>query len=283
MAKRTDVGGGRGTATPNLDPSHELPANTGTSTLGASSTGTPGTGGNLGGSTLGGSNLGGNSGSLGNTGSGLNTAGIYGQPQHQGDQGNPGVAEQAKEQAKNLAHEAKDQTVKVAEQARDHVQQLVGQQKDQAADRLGSLAGALREAGRKLNEGEQSGDFGRYADRAAEQVDRLSTYLRDNDLRGFVRDTENFARRRPEVFLGGALLAGLALARFLKASSPNRGFDGYEGGNWTGYPQSATGRSPYTGSYTGASRSSYTPERRNPDEATTANAGTTPYNAPLGV
>lgn len=194
-------------------------------------------------------------------------------------QDGPGVAQQTKDQAKNLAHEAKDQTKKVAEQARDHVQNLVSQQKDQAADRLGSLAGALREAGRKLDEGEQAGDFGRYADRAAEQVERLSTYLRDSDLRGFVQDTENFARRRPEVFLGGALLAGLALARFLKASAPNRGFDGYEGGNWTGYPQSATGRS----SYTGAGRSSYTPERRNPDEAPTANAGTTPYNAPLGV
>lgn len=276
MAKRTDVGGGRGTATPNLDPSHELPANTGTSTLGVSSTGTPGTGGNLGGGNLGSSSGSlGTTGSLGNTGSGLNTAGTFGQPQNQGDQG---VTQQAKDQAKNLAHEAKDQTVKVAEQARDHVQNLVSEQKDQAANRLGSLAGALREAGRKLNEGEQGGDFGRYADRAAQQMDRLSTYLRDNDLHGFVRDTENFARRRPEVFLGGALLAGLALARFLKASSPNRGFDGYEGGNWTGYPQSATGRSPYAG----AGRSTYTPERRNPDEANAANAGT-PYNAPLGV
>lgn len=273
MAKRTDVGGGRGTATPNLDPSHELPANTGTSTLGAS--GTLGTGSTLGSGNLGGGSLG-NTGSFGNTGS-LGNLGN----QNLGDQGHQGVAQQAKDQAKNLAHEAKDQTVKVAEQARDHVQHLVSEQKDQAADRLGSLAGALREAGRKLNEGEQSGDFGRYADRAAEQVDRLSTYLRDNDLRGFVRDTENFARRRPEVFLGGALLAGLALARFLKASSPNRGSYGYDGGNWTGYPQSATGRQPYAGTYTGAGRSSYTPERRNPDEATT---GTTePYNAPLGV
>jgi hypothetical protein len=237
-----------------------------------------GAGGNLGSSTLGGNSGSlGNTGSFGNTGSGLNTAGTSGQDL--GGQGNQGVAQQAKDQAKNLASEAKDQTVKVAEQARDHVQQLVGQQKDQAAERLGSLAGALREAGRKLNEGEQAGDFGSYADRAAQQVERLSNYLRDSDLNGFVRDTESFARRRPEVFLGGALLAGLALARFLKASSPNRGFDGYEGGNWTGYPQSSTGRS----SYTGTGRSSYTPERRNPDEATTANAGTTPYNAPLGV
>ncbi len=280
MAKRTDVGGGRGTATPNLDPSHELPANTGTSTLGASSTGTPGTSTGASGVTGTGSNLGsgslGSTGSLGDPGSGVNAAGTSGP---QGDQGSQGVAQQAKEQAKSLASEAKDQTVKVAEQARDHVQNLVSEQKDQAAERLGSLAGALREAGRKLNEGEQGGDFGRYADRAAEQVERLSSYLRDNDLRGFVRDTEEFARRRPEVFLGGALLAGLALARFLKASSPNRGFDGYEGGNWTGYPQSATGRSPYTGT----GRSSYTPARRNPDTATTANAGTTSYDAPLGV
>lgn len=171
------------------------------------------------------------------------------------------ITQQAKEQARHLASEAKDQTRKVAGQARDHVQKLVDEQKDQAAERLGSLAGVLRETGTRLSEGDQNGDLSRYADRAAEQVDRLSVYLRDNDLRGFVRDTESFARRRPEVFLGGALLAGLALARFLKASSPT----GYDGG------------SRYA-----PTRSSYAPERRNPDVAA-ASAGTTPYNAPLGV
>jgi hypothetical protein len=184
-----------------------------------------------------------------------------------------GVAQQAKEQAKNLANEAKDQTMKVAEQARDQVQELVGRQKDEAAERLGSVAQALREAGRKLQEGDQSGDFGRYADRAAEQVERLSGYLRDNDLRGFVRDTESFARRRPEVFLGGAFLAGLTLARFLKSSAPERPGHG---------PYSAGYRaSTYPDTY--PNRSSYTPERRNPDQSPVATGGTTAYNAPLGV
>lgn len=183
------------------------------------------------------------------------------------------LAQDAKEQAKSLASDAKEQAKDMANQARDHVQTLVGEQKDQAAERLQSLAGALREAGRKLNEGEQAGDFGQYADRAAQQVERLSAYLRDSELRDFVRDTENFARRRPEVFLGGTLIAGLMLARFLKASSPEQGYDGRDrGGAWTGYPQSA---------------------RRGPTERTStglpsygsglAHAGTALHNEPLGV
>ena len=184
------------------------------------------------------------------------------------------LAQDVKEQAKSLASDAKEQAKDAANQARDHVQTLVGQQKDQAADRLHSLADALREAGRKLNEGQQAGDLGQYADRAAQQVEKLSTYLRDSELRDFVRDTETFARRRPEVFLGGTLIAGLMLARFLKASSPEqeRGNLGYDGGNWTGYPQSAR-RGPTLG--TSADRSSYGSDL--------AHAGTTRYDEPLGV
>jgi len=218
MAKSTDAGGGQ-TATPTLDPTHELP--------GASS--------------------------------GFQQA---------KDQARD-LAQGAREQAKTLAGDAKEQAKEVAGQARDHVQTLVGQQKDQAAERLHALADALREAGNKLNEGQQAGEFGQYADRAAQQVERLSTYLRDHDLRSFVRDTESFARRRPEVFLGGTLVAGLMLARFLKASRPDqeRGSSGYDGGAWTGYPQSSR-------------RPSYTPQQSTPD---VAGAGTTAYDSPLGV
>jgi hypothetical protein len=221
MAKRTDVGGGQ-TATPNLDPTHELPP-------------------------------------------------------HQN------LAQDAKDQAKSLASDAKEQVKDAANQARDHVQTLVGEQKDQAAERLTSLAGALREAGRKLNEGQQAGDFGQYADRAAQQVERLSNYLRDSELRDFVRDTENFARRRPEVFLGGTLIAGLMLARFLKASSPEqgRGSSGYDGGNWTGYPQSS--RSSSLGTSTGRSSYGSGPRPAATQGSGLANAGTTRYDEPLGV
>ena len=130
------------------------------------------------------------------------------------------LAQGAKEQVKSLASDAQDGAKDVAKQARDHVQGLIGQQKEQAADRLGALASALREAGQKLNQDQAAGDVGQYAGRAASQVERLSKYLRQSDLNTLVRDTESFARRRPEVFLGGTIIAGLMLARFLKASAP---------------------------------------------------------------
>ncbi|HEY9420468.1 MAG TPA: hypothetical protein VIW92_03555 [Thermoanaerobaculia bacterium] len=270
MAKRTDVGGGRGSAT-NTPTTPDLPtSNTGNDALGlnpsdtlGSSLGTAGASGSLGdtGSLNSGTTLGGTSFNPGtNVGTDVNRPLMEGQGL--GDQNQQGgMAQQAKDQAKGLANEAKDQVKQVAGQARDHVQELVGQQKDQAANKLGSLAGALREAANKLNEGEQSGDFGRYADQAAQQVDKLSTYLRDNDLRGFVRDTENFARRRPDLFLGTTFLAGLMVARFLKASSTNQdtGYDGYDGRDWQrtlrttgGYGTADYGTSGY-----GTGRSTY--------------------------
>ena len=132
------------------------------------------------------------------------------------------VAGQAKEQVKDLASQAKEQTVEMAHQATDQVTQLVDQQKQQAAERLGGLAGALHEAAKKLEEKDTQG-FGRYAHRAADQVERASRYLREKDLPSFVRDTEGFARRHPDLFLGGTLFAGVLLARFLK-SSADRGY-----------------------------------------------------------
>jgi hypothetical protein len=184
------------------------------------------------------------------------------------------VLEDAKGQAKDLASQAKDQTVKLAGQARDQVNQLVSERKDQTAEKLGGLAGALRDTAHKLQEKDAEG-FGQYADRAAEQVEKLSSYLLDNDLQGFVRDTETLARRHPDLFLGGTFLAGLFLARFLKSSAPER--PGGDGRPWqqptTGF-RGADSRRPQ--------RSAWAPDRRNPDDAFTSGAGASAYNAPLG-
>lgn len=256
MAKRNEVGGGRGTSstTPDLNPSNTF----GTTDLGVNSSA-------------------GVSGVAGTASFGADTdLNRPGQGVGQQDQGALG---QAKTEVKNLVSEAKDQTKQVAGQARDQVQELVGRQKDQAAEKLGGLAGALREAGQKLQESDQSRDFSRYADQAAQQVEKLSTYLKDNDLRGFVRDTETLARRRPELFLGGTFLAGLMLARFLKASSPDQGYGNSGAQAWQGY-QATSPAYPRTSGTSYEDRSSYAPERRNPDVAADF-SGTETYNAPL--
>lgn len=164
-----------------------------------------------------------NYGGVGGRDTGLGASGQGGNlGNNQNDQG--GVAQQAKEQVRHLADDAKRETSRMASQAGDMVQGLVSKQKDQAAQRLGGVAGALRDVGNRLNEQDNAG-FGQYAVRAADQVDRLSGYLRNRDLGTFVRDTESFARRHPDVFLGGTFLAGLLLARFLKSSSSHRDDD----------------------------------------------------------
>jgi hypothetical protein len=190
------------------------------------------------------------------------------------------LAQGAKEQVKSLTSDAKEGAKDVAKQARDHVQGLIGQQKDQAADRLGSLASALRDAGRKLNQDEAAGDVGQYADRAAGQVERLSKYLRQSDLTNLVRDTESFARRRPEVFLGGTIIAGLMLARFLKASAPANGGSQYSAGARSAYQPVRTG-------FQGAS-SSYGSQQNSPQNQAARTPGSSkpqasPLNSPAGA
>jgi hypothetical protein len=297
MAKRTNTGGDRVTVLP-TPTTPDLPTSeTGTSSFETTTSGTSSFAATTSGTSevttetgtgLTGTGVSGTSG-LG-TGSSLGAGTDFNQQR--------GAVGQVKDEAKNLANQAKEQTKQVASQARDQVQQIVTQQKDQVAERLGGLAGVLHDTANRLREDERSGPFGGYADQVANQVDRLSTYLRNNDLRGFVRDTESFARRRPDLFLGGTFLAGLMLARFLKASSPEEEY-GYGGSSYpyqgyTGDSTYGTGASTYgttgtstygtagTSTYgttgTSAGQSEYSPERRNPDEAATG--GT--YNAPLG-
>jgi hypothetical protein len=127
-----------------------------------------------------------------------------------------------KDEVQRLASEAKTDASRMAAQAKDQAVQLADRTKDQTAQRLGSLATALRQAGRQL-ETEDAAGFGRYAGLAADQVEKASGYLEGKDLGELVRDTQTFARRHPDLFLGGAFLAGVLIARFIKSSSPETG------------------------------------------------------------
>lgn len=276
MARRENPGGStRPTATTSPGATQTDPL---ASNLNAGTTGVSGTA-NYGG--VGGSDTG-----LGASGQGSNLG------NEQANQGN--VTQQAKEQVRHLADDAKRETSRMASQAGDMVQGLVSKQKDQAAQRLGSVAGALRDVGNRLNEQDNAG-FGQYAVRAADQVERLSGYLRDRDLNTFVQDTESFARRHPDVFLGGTFLAGLLLARFLKSSAPNQ-YDDWNANAYASYPDypGRMDRRGYAGepfddvnpqayaSYPGE-RFGRGAELGGPPEPHRSEDRTGPYGTPIGV
>lgn len=130
-----------------------------------------------------------------------------------------GGAAGARDKVSQVADTAKEQVSGVASQAKEQVSSQVSGQKDRLADGLGGVASALRQTGQQLRANDQQGFTG-YIDQAADQVERLSGYLRGNDLDRLMHDAEQLARRQPALFLSGAFFLGLLGARFLKSSRP---------------------------------------------------------------
>jgi hypothetical protein len=60
------------------------------------------------------------------------------------------------------------------------------------------------------------------ADRAAEQTERVGSYLEERGPDEMLEDVEDFGRQRPWAVLAGGMAVGILAARFLKASSRNR-------------------------------------------------------------
>ncbi len=63
-----------------------------------------------------------------------------------------------------------------------------------------------------------------YVDMASDQMRRFADQIRQRGVTDMIDDVGQFARRRPALFIGGAFLVGLGIARFLK-STADRGDD----------------------------------------------------------
>ncbi|HET7587191.1 MAG TPA: hypothetical protein VFL45_03805 [Gammaproteobacteria bacterium] len=125
-----------------------------------------------------------------------------------------GVAEmkdQAREKTREMADEARRQATDTAER-----------QKTAAADQVGGVASALRRTGEELGRQDQ-GYLADMASQFADSVDRFAGQLRDQDVGTLLNRTQEFARRRPGVFLAGAVATGFVLTRFLKSSGRREG------------------------------------------------------------
>ena len=93
-------------------------------------------------------------------------------------------------------------------------------QKDRATEGLGSIASAVRESAQPLRNNQQN-MIAEYVEKAADQLEQFSTRLRERDINELVNDAQQFARRRPALFVGAAFAVGVVAARFLKSSSEN--------------------------------------------------------------
>ncbi|QIN79691.1 hypothetical protein GBA65_15430 [Rubrobacter marinus] len=139
--------------------------------------------------------------------------GAYGQTGSTG-----GATGQAKQQGQQIAAQARQQASKLASQGGEQVKGQLANQKHNAAQRIAPVQTALRETAHQLrNQGQAPS--AEYVDRATDQVERFSDYLRETDVDEMIGEVRGFARRRPGLFLGGAATLGFLASRFLKSSS----------------------------------------------------------------
>ena len=103
----------------------------------------------------------------------------------------------------------------------------VDEQKNRAADGLGGIADVFRNAGNELRSENEA--LAQYVDMASDQLRRFAETIRQRGVSDMMDDVNQFARRNPAIFIGGAFLIGVGLARFLKASADrdDRNYDSF--------------------------------------------------------
>jgi hypothetical protein len=200
------------------------------------------------------------------------------------------TTDQVRDTAAGAMGEVQDRAAHVVDTMKQQVSTRFSDQVGHASDSLGTVSDAVRDVSKHLRE-EHHETLAEFADRAADQVQRVSGYLEGKDLDKIVDDTERYARQQPMLFVGGAFALGLLAARFLKSSSSNaRSSYGWRQERrdmpyrrpmmgMSAMPRAgrvSTPTSPYAGSYAGAA----TGTRSSGDGTSTASAtssGSRPY------
>ena len=152
------------------------------------------------------------------------------------------AADQAREVAAETARQARD----LLGEAGGHARGQASAQQQKAAGQLHSMADELRNMADK---GGQSGVATEVAQQAAERLHGAASWLERREPADVLQAVRDFARRRPGVFLAGALAAGLAAGRLTRgvtdaARSGNQG-SGNQGSGRRGYDYGTQGYGGY--------------------------------------
>jgi hypothetical protein len=128
-------------------------------------------------------------------------------------------AKKTKQKTERTAEQAQQKASSVADKAKNQAHSQAATQKERATENLTDMAHALRQTSDNLRKQDQD-TFGRYANQAADQVERFAGHLRERSPEELLHEAQEYARREPALFLGGAFALGVLGARFLKSSSP---------------------------------------------------------------
>ncbi len=135
------------------------------------------------------------------------------------------TASTAADEGKHVAAVVGQEAQNVAGQAKDQVRELLdetlGQVNDQSRTQLDRLVGTLKSVSTDLESMASSADSGlatQLTQQVAERARGLSTHLDGREPSDVLDDVRQFARRRPALFLLGALSAGVVVGRLARGT-----------------------------------------------------------------
>lgn len=151
------------------------------------------------------------------------------------------LSQAATDETREMVGTAADQARELGRQAATEVQGLAGQataraqqQAEQQAEQLAQAVARLRDQADALLRGrpEDAGTVGDIAADAVGYLDRMTEQLRSRGFEGSLADLQHYARRRPGVFLLGAVAAGFGVGRLLRGGAVQRATDGSAQPTW---------------------------------------------------
>jgi hypothetical protein len=158
----------------------------------------------------------------------------------------------AADEGKHVAAVVGEEAQNVADQAKDQVRELMdetlAQVREQSRTQLDRLVGTLKGVSTDLESMTSSADSGLAAqltEQVAGRARGLSTHLDGREPADVLDDVRRFARRRPGLFLLGALGAGVVVGRVARGAKQAHSQDSV--------PSSTVGATNYTGTPTPAS------------------------------
>jgi len=154
-------------------------------------------------------------------GAGTSQAGSQSGQQGDGQSGSvaASLTKDMKEAAQTAARAVKQQASDFAANVGEELSKTAEDQKARGVEAIQGFAHAINTAAAELEN--QSPLVARYVRDAVEKVEELSGNISSRDVKQLLKATSDLARAQPLLFLGGAVAAGFALARFLKSSGKN--------------------------------------------------------------
>jgi len=130
------------------------------------------------------------------------------------------LKEGLRETARAAGGVIRDQATQLAQDIGHELRKTGERQISSGAEAIRQFARAIDNAANELEE--QSPTIARSVHEAASRVNRLSDNLGNRDIAELIDSATRLARTQPVLFLGGSVVAGFAMARFLKSSGRNR-------------------------------------------------------------